>query len=155
MPQPIAWTDEMDEFLSNNAKDMTAKELTAGLDALCGMELCVETVRYHCKTLGAKPKSAGRHIWTLDEENFLRDNMGKMVTREIAAKLGLPVDAVYYKRDKLKRHLKRRTPWMESMVKTVGDTGNTVYGIALELWEAGRRVEVNENRRGELAVFST
>lgn len=137
---------------------MTVKELAEGLKNVSSTARHIENVRMRCKAMDLTPKSArDYHNWTREEEDYLRKSYNRIGYDKMAAHLGLPKKKVTAKAEKMRLRygeMERVTPWMDSMLVKIKDTGKTLYDLSIELFDMGRKVSVEENANGKLAVFS-
>ena len=149
------WSDAEKQFLKDNAETMTAKELAAEIWKHFGIRKSVDTVRGMCKSAGIVPKRADRNRWTEVELDYLSKNRHKRV-KELSRHLGRGEKAITIKIHKqgfLYGRMKRVTPWMTTMMETIPDVGKSIYDISIELHQAGRKVEIEQNARKQMAVF--
>lgn len=157
MARAVLWTEEEDAFLRANFAGMTARELNEGLKHISPVERGTENMRHRCKILGFRPKSAGRHVWTGADDDFVMVNRASMTHKEIAMALGVSAVSVNSRAEKLRNgsgKMKRQTPWMESMVEKIEGLGKSVYEVAHEFWQAGVKVDIEENDDGHMAAFA-
>jgi len=152
-----SWTDREKAYLRENAPEMTTKELAAGLGTLSPTRRSIENVRIRCRNLGIKAKPEGRHHWTEKEDLYLKRNFRKLAYEKIAGEIGVTKKAiearVHKKQYAAGGAMERATPWMPTMLEPVDGIGKNLYDISCEVWEAGRKVAIEENSDGQLAVF--
>jgi len=103
------WTDEDRQFLKDNYKKMTNKELGEHFG------MTATAIHYKLKTLGLK-RSSGR--WTEEMDHFLRSNYMRMTSAELASYLGRTTVATQVRVNSLKlRRLKKWTPEREQFLQ--------------------------------------
>jgi hypothetical protein len=144
----MAWEEEEEEFLRENGATMTVRELHEGLRPVSDGLKSNETIRAKCKTMGIKPLQDGRRPWTDKEVEFLEKNRNQMSTPELATALNRTYRSVVAKCRVVPAGpefiMKRITPWMSSMLTPLPGNEKSIYDLSMELYEAGKRVEIVE-----------
>lgn len=96
------WHKQEEEFLSTNAKDMTAKEMANVLDRT------PKAIRRFAQRNNISLSGKGPYFWTEEEERLLRKNASIKPTEEIALELGKSLQSVRGKAQKDGISLKKK-----------------------------------------------
>jgi hypothetical protein len=157
MVMKALWTEEEDEFLRENATKYTALQMA---EAMEDADVAVVTrtsnaCRKRAMVLDIKLKSGQRGGWSKEEKLFLKDNYRELGAEGVAKALNRSPRSIYEVVRKGDLAVKNQiTPWMPSMLVKIPKLGKTIYDYALELYQNGKRIDI-EQRRGKFAIFET